>query len=117
MFNTTVGVRQGYLLSPVLFNLFLEEIMAGIQDEHISTISTSGRNLSNLRFADDIDLIGNNKHLYNYILLIIYFCIYIYKYISIEMFIYILLVCLMAPLAKASYTQAVGHGFEPRPGH
>ena len=64
MFKTTVGVRQGCLLSPVIFNLFLEEIMAGIQDEHISTISIGGRNLSNLRFADDIDLIsGSNDEL------------------------------------------------------
>ena len=64
MCKTTVGVRQGCLLSHVLFNLFLEEIMAGIQDEHISTISIDGRNLSNLRFADDIDLIaGSNDEL------------------------------------------------------
>ena len=64
MFKTTVGVRQGCLLSPVLFTLFLEEIMAGIQDEHISTISIGGRNLYNLRFADDIDLIaGSNDEL------------------------------------------------------
>ena len=61
MFKTTVGVRQGCLLSPVLFNLFLEEIMAGIQDEHISTISIGGRNLSNLRFADDIELIAEDQ--------------------------------------------------------
>ena len=60
MFKTTIGVRQGCLLSPVLFNLFLEEIMAGIQDEHISTISIGGRNLSNLRFADDIDFIDGS---------------------------------------------------------
>ena len=64
MFNTTVGVIHGCLLSHVLLNLFIEEIMAGIQDEHISTISIGGRNLSNLRFADDIDLIaGSNDEL------------------------------------------------------
>ena len=64
IFKKTVGVGQGCLLSPVLFNLFLEEIMAGIQDEHISTISIGGRNLSNIRFADDIDLIaGSNDEL------------------------------------------------------
>ena len=38
MFKTIVGVRQIYLLYPVLFNLFIKDIMAGIQDEHISTI-------------------------------------------------------------------------------
>ena len=64
IFKTTVRVRQGYLLSPVLFNLFLEEIMAGIQDEHISTISIGGRNLSTFKFTDDIDLIaGSNDEL------------------------------------------------------
>ena len=64
IFKTTVGVRQGYLLSSVLFNLFLEDIMIGIQDEHLSTISMFGRNISNLRFADDIDSIaGSNDDL------------------------------------------------------
>ena len=38
MFKTNIGVRQGCLLYPVLLNLFLEEIMARIQYEHISTI-------------------------------------------------------------------------------
>ena len=61
MFKTTVGVIQGCILSPVLFNLFLEEIMDGIQDEHISTISIGGRNLPTLRFADDIDLNCKNS--------------------------------------------------------
>ena len=38
--------------------------MAGIQDEHISTILIDGRNLSDHRFADDIDLIaGSNDEL------------------------------------------------------
>ena len=39
MFKTTVVSRQRCLLYHVLFNLFLKDIMAGIQDEHISTIS------------------------------------------------------------------------------
>ena len=33
--------------------------MVIIKDEHISTISIGGRNLTNLRFADDIDLIAD----------------------------------------------------------
>ena len=63
-FNTTVGVRQGCLLSPVLFNIFLEQIMINTLDEYTSTISIGGRKISNLRFADDIDLIaGSNTEL------------------------------------------------------
>ena len=38
--------------------------MAGIHDEHISTMSIGGRNLCNIRFTDDIDLIvGSNDEL------------------------------------------------------
>ena len=63
-FNTTVGVRQGCLLSPVLFNIFLEQILRNTLHEHTSTISIGCRNISNLRFADDIDLIeGSNREL------------------------------------------------------
>ena len=63
-FNKTVGVRQGCLLSPVLFNIFLEQIMINTLDEYTSTISIGGRKISNLRFADDIDLIaGSNTEL------------------------------------------------------
>ena len=63
-FNTTVGVRQGCLLSPVLFNIFLEQIMINTLDEYTSTISIGGQKISNLRFADDIDLIaGSNTEL------------------------------------------------------
>ena len=63
-FDTTVGIRQGCLLSPVLFNIFLEQIMINTLHEHTSTISIGGHNISNLRFADDIDLIaGSNTEL------------------------------------------------------
>ena len=63
-FHTTVGVRQGCLLSPVLFNIFLEQIMQETLHNHKSTISVGGRIINNLRFADDIDLIaGTNSEL------------------------------------------------------
>ena len=58
-FKTSVGVRQGCLISPVLFNVFIEEIMADIQNNHTSSISIGGLSISNLRFAD-IDLIAGN---------------------------------------------------------
>jgi len=60
-FKTTVGVRQGCLLSPVLFNLFLVNIMRETLHNFHSTISIGGRPINNLRFADDIDLIGGSN--------------------------------------------------------
>ena len=60
-FRTTVGVRQGCLISPVLFNLFLERIMQETLQDHQTSISIGGRPLCNLRFADDIDLMGGTN--------------------------------------------------------
>ena len=54
-FRTTVGVRQGCLLSPILFNIFLERIMTDALEDHECTVSIGGRTITNLRFADDID--------------------------------------------------------------
>ena len=63
-FRTTVGVRQGCLLSPTIFNIFLEWIMTEALEDHICTVSIAGRTISNLRFADDIDgLAGNEEEL------------------------------------------------------
>ena len=65
-FHTSVGVRQGCLLSPTLFNIFLERIMTDALEEHTGTISIGGRNITNLRFADDIDgVAGSEKELMN----------------------------------------------------
>ena len=50
--RTTVGVRQGCLLSPTLFNIFHERIMSDALEEHDGKVSIGDRNITNLRFAD-----------------------------------------------------------------
>ena len=53
-FKIGKGVRQGYILSPCLFNLHAEYIMRNVcLDETQAGIKIAGRNISNLRYADD----------------------------------------------------------------
>ena len=56
------GVRQGCLLSPCLFKLYAEYIMrnAGL-DELQAGIKIDGRNINNLRYADDITLMAESE--------------------------------------------------------
>ena len=59
-FKTTVGVRQGCILSIILFNLFLEKIMQETLHYHHTSISIGGRPICNLRVAD-IDPMGGSS--------------------------------------------------------
>ena len=65
-FRTTVGVRQGCLLSPTLFNKFLERIMTDALEVHKGFVSIVDRIITNLRFADDIEgFAGEEEELAN----------------------------------------------------
>ena len=61
-FQIGKGVRQGYILSPCLFNLYAEYIMrnAGL-DEAQAGIKTDGRNINNFRYADDTTLTAESE--------------------------------------------------------
>ena len=61
-FQIGKGVRQSCILSPCLFNLYAEYIMrnAGL-DEAQAGIKTDGRNINNLRYADDTTLMAENE--------------------------------------------------------
>ena len=60
-FGAAVGVGQGCLLSTTLFNIFLERIMSDTLEEHDGKVSIGGRNITNLRFADDIDALAEEE--------------------------------------------------------
>ena len=51
-FQIGKGVHQGCILSPCLFNLYVEYIMQNT-DEAQAGIKIAGRNINNLRYADD----------------------------------------------------------------
>ena len=53
-------IRQGYILSPCLFNLYAEYIMRNARlDEAQAGNKIAGRNINNLRYADDTTLMAD----------------------------------------------------------
>ena len=58
-FKIGKGVHQDCLLSPCLFNLYAEYIMRNARlDEAKAGIKIAGRNINNLRYADDTTLMA-----------------------------------------------------------
>ena len=61
-FEIGKGVCQGCVLSPCLFNLYAEYIMRNTElDEAQARIKIAGRNINNLRYADDTTLMAESE--------------------------------------------------------
>ena len=61
-FQIGKGVRQGYLLSPCLFNLYAEYIMGNAEpDEAQTELKIARRNINNLRYADDTTIMAESE--------------------------------------------------------
>ena len=63
-FQRGKGVRQGCILSPCLFNFYAEYIMrnAGLEEAQAG-IKIAGRNINNLRYANDTTLMAESEEL------------------------------------------------------
>ena len=61
-FQIGKGENQGYILSPCLFNFYAEYIMrnAGLEKAQAG-IKIAGRNINNLRYADDTTLMAESE--------------------------------------------------------
>ena len=55
------GVCQGCILSPCLFNLYAEYIINTGLDKAQAGIKIAGRNINNLRYADDTTLMAEHE--------------------------------------------------------
>ena len=61
-FQIRKGIHQGCMLLPCLFNLYTESIIrnTGVEESQ-AEIKTAGRNINNLRYADDTTLMAKSE--------------------------------------------------------
>ena len=68
-FQIGKGVHQGFILSPSLFNFYAEYIMRnGGLEEAQAGIKIAGRNISNLRYAEDTTVMAESEEELNSLL-------------------------------------------------
>ena len=61
-FKIGKGIHQGCILSPCLFNLYADYVMRNARlDEAQAGIKIAGRNINNLRYADDTTLMAEGE--------------------------------------------------------
>ena len=69
-FQIGKGVCQGCILSPYLYNFYVEYIMRNAsQDEAQPEIKTAGRNINSLRYANDTTLMAESEEEINSLLM------------------------------------------------
>ena len=61
-FKIGKGIRQGCILSPCLFNFYAEYVLwnVGLNESQVG-IKIAGRNINNLRYADDTTLMAESE--------------------------------------------------------
>jgi hypothetical protein len=59
-FDVTVGLRQGCILSPILFNMYINDLVINLK-QLCSGIPVGGENVVSLMYADDIVLLARNE--------------------------------------------------------
>ena len=68
-FQIRKGVHQGCIFSPCLFNLYAEYIMQNARlNEAQAEIKIAGRNINNLKYADDSTLMAEREELKNFLM-------------------------------------------------
>ena len=61
-FNVNIGVRQGCILSPTLFNIFISQFAEILNDEYAQSLQLDDHTLlSNIMWADDVVLLSKSK--------------------------------------------------------